>query len=579
MTASEPPVLAPDYYWHNFHAVVREVRERHAHLFTPDELERMDTLLSLDAPARLLFVRLFSRKGNVFRLSKLRYPEIGDIDAAARTLAEARFAVLDPDELFEDGSVFDVLTVPELRAIAKSLSLSGAGNKDQLVERLALAPFAPLARSVDTYLGVRDVEPFELAQVVFFGNRHQDLSAFVLVDLERTKFPAYEVGRDAPLFPDRAALDAYLEASLREEQAYLASVEGDDETLLALGDEALGALARCPPVAPYRHSVDPARSDEHTSFLAARQRERLGELDRAILRYRELLSRPRSMRRAARVFDRLGLAMHRSERAAELPPLAAPLLSAPDLDDISRHHVELRLFRASQRSDPRKAMKRPKALSFAFPPAGHHGPKALYRGASGEPVSVEEAVLEAMGGDGVWCEGSLLSTLFGLLLWQEIFAPVEGMFQHRFQDAPLDMDSSWFYANRRDALTTRLECLAGGAAYDEVVLAYRAHVGQRCRGVVWDAFEIAWLQRVVTSLGPALVPILSRIARHPGIHRAGLPDLALFEGETLVFVEVKGPGDQVSTEQALWHDALLRAGVDVRLARVSREVADVAIPR
>jgi hypothetical protein len=49
-----------------------------------------------------------------------------------------------------------------------------------------------------------------------------------------------------------------------------------------------------------------------------------------------------------------------------------------------------------------------------------------------------------------------------------------------------------------------------------------------------------------------------------------MPDLFVFTEEGPAMVEVKGPGDQVSIEQALWHDFLLREGVDVRLARIRR---------
>ena len=54
------------------------------------------------------------------------------------------------------------------------------------------------------------------------------------------------------------------------------------------------------------------------------------------------------------------------------------------------------------------------------------------------------------------------------------------------------------------------------------------------------------------------------------MHRAGLPDLFVLVDGGARLIEVKGPGDQVSVEQALWHDALMAAGADVRLVRVER---------
>jgi len=77
-------------------------------------------------------------------------------------------------------------------------------------------------------------------------------------------------------------------------------------------------------------------------------------------------------------------------------------------------------------------------------------------------------------------------------------------------------------------------------------------------------------EQCLRALSASIVPVLERIARAPHVHRAGLPDLFVFVDGKARLIEVKGPGDQVSVEQALWHDALMVAGADVRLIRVDR---------
>ena len=222
--------------------------------------------------------------------------------------------------------------------------------------------------------------------------------------------------------------------------------------------------------------------------------------------------------------------------------------------------------------DPRAALLRPPIEELTFEAAGHQGPKALYR-VGEEAATVEEAVLAHLGGDGMWCENVLYTTLFGLLLWDVIFAPIDGMFQHPFQDGPLDYRTGDFFANRAEPLAARMAELRAGDPTAEILAAHAAHAARRCPGVGWESLDPAVLASAAGALGDTLFPILERIGRHPKRHGRGLPDLFLWRDGVARLVEVKGPGDQVSLEQSLWHDFLLRQGVDVRLAKMKRTPA------
>lgn len=50
---------------------------------------------------------------------------------------------------------------------------------------------------------------------------------------------------------------------------------------------------------------------------------------------------------------------------------------------------------------------------------------------------------------GCHCEGGIWSTLFALLLWDELFAPVVDVFRTSFQTAPLDLHTEGFYLARK----------------------------------------------------------------------------------------------------------------------------------
>ena len=392
----------------------------------------------------------------------------------------------------------------------------------------------------------------------------------MLVDLEFSSFYPYTVERDALLFPHRGAMDAFVAAAARWDEGFEAWEQGDHARLFELGELALDELSQRPEIAAHRRRVDPARYDDRLARLAARELERSGDLERAVLFYRKLVRRPRSLARAAAAADRLGLALRRLERAQEWTTDTAPLLDNERLDDVSRYIIERRRGLLKLGADARKQLQRPPVIEFEFEGAGHQGSKAFYR-VGEEAVPVEQAVLQTLELEGMWCESALASTLFGLLLWEELFAPVAGMFQHPFQDGPLDLATERFYENRKDLIRRRLHRLGQVDIQHEVEGSFARHKGIRCRGVNWDLLPPEELGRAAAALGPGLLPILERLARHPRRHRRGMPDLFLWGPDGAQLVEVKGPGDQPSVEQMLWHDYLLRHGVDIRIARVRRE--------
>ena len=85
--SSTAPVV-PFYYLDNFRTALDWVRERYADLLEMDEQAFIDGFHRLTQPGQALLVRMIMRRGPHFRLSKLTYPEIGDIATAAAPLLE-----------------------------------------------------------------------------------------------------------------------------------------------------------------------------------------------------------------------------------------------------------------------------------------------------------------------------------------------------------------------------------------------------------------------------------------------------------------------------------------------------------
>ena len=564
----QTPVLPPDYYLRNFESVMSWARTRYQDILEPEELECLAAFDALPHMARCLYVRLYLRRGPLFRLSGLSYAEIDSIDEALRQLEEAEFVMIGGQALAATGveTGFASLRVAELSQLALSLGLDPPRRKDDLLALLNEDAAAALALlHVDVFIYPAQQELFARLQVLFFGNRHQDLSTLVVADLEHTRYANYPLDHEQRVFADREALESYLEAAFMLEEA-MDELEADD--LPSLADSALHAVVGSTRPIPYRRAVDPARYYARLAHKCARELERVGEMESAAGFYERLVTHAPELSTRARAAERLGLVCGRIKQVERFDPPSAALLADEDLSVVDRFTIKLRRSRLGLSPDPRVTLRRPAELDLELEAVGHRGSKALYKGPQGASVSIEVAVLEHLGGEGLLAENSLWRTIFGLLMWDVVFAPLPGVFQQPYQGAPLDFGDARFFSARRQLFSARLQQLDQGDPVAELELSRRKNQGVSCRLVDWRAYGRAELVRVVSTVGRPLIGLLEHLARHPRRHGRGLPDLFFWKDGRPLLVEVKGPGDQVSIEQSLWHDKLIRLGLDVSIARV-----------
>lgn len=98
-------------------------------------------------------------------------------------------------------------------------------------------------------------------------------------------------------------------------------------------------------------------------------------------------------------------------------------------------------------------------------------------------VTVEDLALEhfALPENGSWsgvhCESGVWSTLFGILLWDVLFAPVPDVFRSPFQSAPLDLCTDAFAPARADVLQASLQRIRSGAALEMLEEVWKEHEG------------------------------------------------------------------------------------------------------
>ncbi|KAI0636683.1 hypothetical protein C8Q77DRAFT_1247200 [Trametes polyzona] len=200
--------------------------------------------------------------------------------------------------------------------------------------------------------------------------------------------------------------------------------------------------------------------------------------------------------------------------------------------------------------------------------------KSVWKGRDGEEVSVETFALqhyEDQGYKGFHCEGRIVTTLFGLLFWDILFAAVPGAFETRYQSAPLDLAEDTFYHVRKPLADARLAELEAGRAPELIAAVFDAHEGKMCVGVRWDLFTKEDLLGIVRCMKPTALRVICKLMCEDYAARTGgVPDLIVWhetEGKAK-FVEVKGPNDNLQENQKVWINVLLQAGVEVEVCHV-----------
>nr|XP_023673054.1 fanconi-associated nuclease 1 [Paramormyrops kingsleyae]XP_023673055.1 fanconi-associated nuclease 1 [Paramormyrops kingsleyae] len=282
------------YYLRNFLMVLETVMENPDDrlLFSEEDLGVVHTFKQLSAMGQMLYVRLFQRKLHWLRVRKLDYAEIGPEPSAVVQELARRSLVETENELADLGEALDLLPAPELRGLAKTFHLGGAGaQKQQLMEGLlrlgrqrslfaaagagkgaagAAAVMLKRAKAlvgpcVRVCRGPRAV--FSRLLLLFSlsdsleeeeagSGGHGQLYTILLVNSGRLAFPAYTVQRRARVFQDRDDLIRY-EGAVRSLQEVGVAMQGGS------WDEALGLYL----------TAKAAWQEQRTSFCLRHQEE------------------------------------------------------------------------------------------------------------------------------------------------------------------------------------------------------------------------------------------------------------------------------------------------------------------
>jgi hypothetical protein len=543
--ASSMPHPRPFYYLENFCTALACLRQRYEDLLNESEHAFIARFHELPRESAALLVRMIGRKGDLFRSSKLGYSEIGCPSVAAAALIEIGWVDQRP-----------ILTLAELARLLRKSELQRAFNisgsmcfarKSELLQHMgaaappqALADWWPDAPDVVYRLVVKPL--CERLRWLFFGNFDQDWSQFVLADLGIFKYEKVPCDTATRAFHTRAHIDTLNALFLCRQQ-----LEESDDI-----DGLPGMLP--PPVADNEWLEDRRRK---LQFRIAQRCERQGDFVRALHIYREC-GYAGARLRVVRLLERL-------ERIPDALQLAAGIREQP-ADEAEAQQVG-RMWPRLQRKaglipQRSRAPRGWPTFNLVLPLAAR---PACLEHATGQVLSQPEAPVH-------FVENGLINSLFGLLCWEAIFAPIAGAFFHEFQAAPADLHADAFHRRRAAQFAECLQQLDSGAYRHTICRNFEQKAGIQSPFVFWGVMSQVLLSRALDCLPREhLKACFGRILANIRANACGLPDLVQFwpAERRYRLIEVKGPGDRLQDNQIRWLTFCVAHGIPVSVCQVS----------
>lgn len=542
-----PPTLEnPFYYLENFDTVLKWVHTRYPHLLSVEEDCFIKEVAALPRPSRALLVRMVMRKGPYFRASKLIYEEIGCARQAAIPLVQHGW-IDDQPQLSLD-HLAGLLTKGELLAAIGPVPGGGSMKKADLVELLR-SRFDNHRRfdewhpsSDDCVYGLLIHPLCDRIRLLFFGNCRQDWSEFVLADLGIWKHEKVELSSTSHGLRSRDEVDHYLHLFALGERFE----NGGDPNVL---------LRELPPPSADNDWLAGRRAK--LLFKLAQHYERADLLQDALALYTSC-TYPGARIRAIRVMERCGLNddAYALACAADLSPE-----SEAEKQQIARIRPRLQ-----RRLGIPTVARQPAATSLARVDLQLPAPTGSF--------CVEQLVAGHLAtADAPLCyvENTLINSLFGLLCWNAVFAPVPGAFFHPFQSGPADLYSADFFRRREQQFSACLSQLESQEYVDTILQNFVEKADTLSPFVAWQHISEELLRLALHCIPAAhLKAIFQRMLADIRTNRAGFPDLIQFwpDERRYRMIEVKAPNDRLQDNQVRWLDYFMMHDIPVSVCFV-----------
>ena len=532
------------YYLDNFQRVLDWISERYSDLLSQDEHAFIATFPTLPQASRALFVRMVMRKGELFRATKLHYPEIGCPVAAAQALVPTGWIGVDP--LLTVDELFGLLTKPELAAVLDMPRRQQAARKLEQLELLRTSvgdarPFSAwcqadadadttekAASKLDDHAYRVLVQPLcDRLRLIFFGNLRQDWTEFVLSDLGVFQYEQVDICQASRGFRSRRDVEHYM--ALHSCKQRFAAAEPAAEVLQAMPTDAFD-----------NDWLESRR--EKLLFQIGQHFERQQDWPGAHAVYTRCRF-PGARARAIRVLEK-------DAQFSHAQALLEQAQQAPESDAERQHLLRMapRLARKLGLAKPAKPQATPiERLDLCLPMPGAGW---WVEGVVRDHLADHDAPV-------FYVENALINSLFGLLCWQAIFSAIPGAFFHPFHRGPADLYSGDFFQRRAAEFAACFAELEDERYCATIWRNFTAKRGIASPFVAWECLDEELLRLALACIPAAhLKKWCERILQDVKANRTGFPDLIQFwpEERRYNMIEVKGPGDRLQDNQLRWID-------------------------
>jgi anion-transporting ArsA/GET3 family ATPase len=551
-----PQDLPPKYYHDYFGYVLEFVRKMYSSILNESETGFLKSYQDLSEDAQCLFIRFSNRRKSFFRVQSLSYSEIQDIPAVLQELLEKQF--IEPVCESHAGyaaEIMDLFTKPEHLAFTKLLAPnvmpSKSIKKPDLVRWLLFEyNFTDLIKMFaesEPIVKVSYEGEVMLMKFLFFGNRHADMTEFVIRDLGHVRFQSFDEEHLSVQFETRKDVDDTLMVSLMKETFDQIKHELPPEEIFDWFMNWQVGIAG---------NLSPKANPAYHSFVLkiGAWLERKKMLSQALTTY-QLTNDPPSRERRVRLMYNLGEideALALCEEIAENPKNADERYFCQDFHE--------RILSKKRRTVKRttQALKSADAIEI----------DVMYR------YQVELGAIHyyrERGYNAFFSENEPWRSLFGLLFWDIIYDTNVQAIHNPLQRVPSDFFLPDFYYKRSGQLMERMEAAATLEDIQKMITkTYEAKFGVTNVLVSWYEGSLEKVLTLVSLLSPKQIhAILLEIALNLRENTRGFPDLLVWNESEYAFIEIKSPSDHLSSRQLHWQHFFSEHGVQSRIVRVN----------
>lgn len=532
-------VLPTFYYHEHFVEMLDFVAAHYAHVFLEEHASFVDEFHKLSRNAQCLYVRLVNRKGRVFARARLRYPELGQLSVLIDELRAKGWIGIPQAEHF--GELLGFLTREDIyRVLLPRFTGIGKGlKKTQLVEfaqeNIDAADFVA-ALVTDRILVQQRSDEIRYLLFLYFGKIRNSLSQFTMRDLGLVRTQQLRDNYE-PRFADRdEALEHFFFASrldsTRQGKPSAAAIENVEYW----------------PAPNFQGSA--AMRDE-LAYKLGRRAERSGDKSGAMRYFMAGESAACSERTV-----RLLLAEGSRDRALEY---LERCLDEPRSDEewfVARDLYE-RKFGKKRTSDVTDMLRTAELIEIDESKSG-----------SPERAAIEH--FAALGASAFRTENLMWRTLFGLLLWEELFVDGDAVTLAPFERLPASLVNGTIYDKHQAAIEAKFSLLDdANLARSQILKSSTRHYGTPNGLFRWrESMNDAVIALIENAGGESIAQVLRNMAMDYENARYGYPDLMVIDNQGVRFVEVKAEGDQVRRNQFLRIEQLRRAGFRADVVRL-----------